>query len=496
MEEIEEEKTCKNSGFAIKQKQKSQQMQLKVLEIKRKIAKEFDNPQKHINEAEESIDKLIRSLESNRVINETWIYIDMDMFYASIEIRENPSLADKPIAVTNGSVLSTANYIARRFGIKSSMPEFKAEKLCPNLLLIPQNLDKYKTESEKVKEIFKEYDNNFEELGLDEAGLCVTSILKRRCSDTDAGRQALASEIRQKIFVRTQLTSSAGIACNKLLAKVCSKVNKPNGQFYLKPESIREFMRTVDINNGPGISRNEAKLLRMLNIHTCGDILKKRLEMYFGLSSNFFIICIKAALGLGPTEHEEARKEKKTLSASRSFEPTDNVTFLENKISELCDQLDLELRRKKLKGKGIEVSLKTFTYECRSRREMTKAHFETGEEINELALTLLRLFYPIEPIRNLMVKLWNLKPCAGKNRKPSKPRKYKSSEFEDLFVNNSMTPSKTYVPVSMAVPIRVHRFQCDQCGKWLTGTQLQMDFHLNVCTGYIKPNKKQRDIYY
>ena len=330
----------------------------------------------------------------------------MDMFYASIEIRDNPSLGDKPLAITNGSVISTANYIARRFGVKSSMPEFQADQLCPDLLAIPQNLEKYRAENEKIKAIFREYDPDFEELGLDEAGMCVTNILKRRCADTDAGRQALANEIRQKIFLKTQLTSSAGISCNKMIAKLCSKVNKPNGQFYLKPESVKEYMKTVDIAAASGISKQEAKLLKLLGINTCGDVFKKKLDIFFGLSQVLMTSVFKCALGLGPTEHDENHtNEKKSVSASKSFEPTDDVEFLEAKLTEITDLLDLEMKKKKIKAKGIEVNIKTFAYETRTRREVTRAYFTTGDELNELVLTLFRLFYPLDEIRNINVKI-------------------------------------------------------------------------------------------
>lgn len=490
MEEVKEETEPKISGFLIRKNQVKKQLQIRVNSIKQKIAKEFDKPQKHIHDAEDEVDHLIRSLEVNRNNEETWIYVDMDMFYASIEIRDDPSIADKPVAVTNGTVLSTSNYIARRYGVKSAMPEFQAVKLCPSLVLVQQNMDKYRAENEKIKLVFKEYDPNYEEIGLDEAGLHVTKVIKKRCADTDAGKQALAAEIRQKIFTKTNLTSSAGIGCNKMIAKVCSKVNKPNGQFYLKGENAKDFMKNVEITAVSGITQQDGKLLELLGIKTCGDILKKKLELFFGLGQQLLTNSIKCALGLGPTEHLESHKAgKKSFSVSKSFDPTDDEGLVEEKLTELTDMLDSEFRRKKVKAKGIEVSLKTFAYEFRTRREMTKSFFSSGNEVNELALTMLRMLYPLEVVRALSIRIGMLRPDTGKVQK-KKPvdnkKKYATSEFESMFVNTSIIPQKSNV--SSGSGLKIIRFECERCGSWLTGTDTQMNFHLQVCPGYNKPS--------
>jgi DNA polymerase kappa len=495
MEETEEPKVSKISGFFIKEKHKAEQLQTRAFSIQQKITRELQNPEKYLQEGEESIQRLIKSLESSRDNSETWIYIDMDMFFASIEIRDNPSLADKPIGVLNGTIISTANYVARRYGIKSSMPEFKAIKLCPDLILIPQNLEKYRRESNIIKSIFSEYDYNFEQLGLDEAGLHVTHVLKKKCSDTDAGRQALAAEIRQKIFSKTQLTASAGISCNKMLAKMCSKINKPNGQFYLKPENVKEYMKNVSLCDVPGISKQESKLLKLLGLYKCSDILKKKLELYFGLSKQFLTTVLKSALGIGPTDHQNINsREKKTISATKSFEPTEDPDTLESKISELSNQIDFEMKKNKVRSKAIEIILKTFTYETRTRRERTKAYFYNGKEVNELAVTLIRILYPLDPIRSITIKISKFKPSTGKpNAKKSsksRGRKYSTSEFENMFLNNSILPEKTFL-FEHTSNIKVFRHQCKHCGNWLTGTKSSLSFHEYQCTGYLKKGNIQ-----
>ena len=127
----------------------------------------------------------------------------MDMYYAAVEIRDNPSLADKPIAIGSEQMISTANYIARKFGVRSAMPGFIGKKLCPELIFIPCNFQKYKDTSKIFKAILGEYDPEYESMGLDEANLDVTEYLNSHDMNNDEGRQKVAEEIRRKIFEAT-----------------------------------------------------------------------------------------------------------------------------------------------------------------------------------------------------------------------------------------------------------------------------------------------------
>jgi DNA polymerase kappa len=116
----------------------------------------------------------------------------MDMFYAAVEIRDNPELADRPIAVGSLQMITTSNYVARKFGVRSAMPGTLGLKLCPELLLIPCNYGKYKLVSDQMRDIVSEYDSNFSSMGLDEVNMDVTDFLQENDMDNDAGRQELA----------------------------------------------------------------------------------------------------------------------------------------------------------------------------------------------------------------------------------------------------------------------------------------------------------------
>ncbi|MFZ7215404.1 DNA polymerase IV [[Pasteurella] aerogenes] len=203
------------------------------------------------------------------------IHIDMDCFYASIEIRNNPSLAEKPVAVGGSAarrgVLTTCNYIARQFGLHSAMPTAQALKRCPDLVLLPVNMPLYKQVSQQIQQIFYDYTNLVEPLSLDEAYLDVTD-----CTQCCGSATWIAQEIRQKIWQEVQLTASAGVAPLKFLAKIASDQNKPNGQFVINPHEVASFIHALPLSKIPGVGKVTMQRLLQMGLHTCADV--QRLE--------------------------------------------------------------------------------------------------------------------------------------------------------------------------------------------------------------------------
>jgi len=201
------------------------------------------------------------------------IHIDMDCFYAAVEIRDNPHLQKKPVAVGSinreRGVVCTCNYVAREYGVRSAMPTWKALIKCPELILLPVNMLKYKAASYSIHQILKKYTEIIEPLSLDEAFLDVTNISIYQGSAT-----LIAQAIRQDIFNELQLTASAGISFNKFLAKVASDWNKPNGQYVIKPASKDKFIEQLSINKIPGVGPVTARKLNNLGIITCSDLQK------------------------------------------------------------------------------------------------------------------------------------------------------------------------------------------------------------------------------
>ena len=193
----------------------------------------------------------------------------MDCFFAAIAQRENPELVGKPMAVGgNGrrGVLSTASYEAREFGCRSAMPSFKALELCPHLIIVPARFDLYNEASLQIRAIFSRFTELIEPLSLDEAYLDV--------SHWKSGVASIAREIRAQIYEETKLTASAGIAPNKLIAKIASDWQKPNGQHQVKLSEVDEFMQDLPVSKLWGVGKKMQEKLSSDTIFTCGDMQK------------------------------------------------------------------------------------------------------------------------------------------------------------------------------------------------------------------------------
>ncbi len=212
------------------------------------------------------------------------IHVDMDCFYAAVEVKYRPELKGKPIGVggpaNSRGVLTTASYEARKFGCRSAMPSSQALRLCPELILVRPNFELYKRESRAVREILQRFTDQIEPLSLDEAYLDVSDAKHFGGSAT-----LIAKEIRAQIEKETNLTASAGIAPNKFLAKIASDWKKPNGQFVIRPEDVETFMPPLKIEKLYGVGKVTAKKMHELGLHTCADIQAQsiaQLARWFG----------------------------------------------------------------------------------------------------------------------------------------------------------------------------------------------------------------------
>lgn len=199
------------------------------------------------------------------------IHIDMDCFYAAVETKYRPEFKGRPLGVGGPphtrSVLCTANYEARKYGVRAAMPTSRAVRLCPHLILIPPRMELYKSESRKVRGILERFTNQIEPLSLDEAYLDVS-----QCKEFQGSATRIAFEIRKQIWDELQLTASAGIAPNKLLAKIASDWKKPNGQFTIKPQDVENFMPPLPVERLFGVGKVTAARLHEKGLATCGDL--------------------------------------------------------------------------------------------------------------------------------------------------------------------------------------------------------------------------------
>ena len=183
------------------------------------------------------------------------LHIDMDYFFAQIEERENPQFKGKPVVVgadpkggKGRGVVSTANYVARKYEIHSAMPISKAYQLCPEAIFLPVNIELYQKVSENIIEIVKNYSPIFEQVSLDESYLDLSQIAKNFKEAEKIGKQ-----LKAEIFEKEKLTSTVGIGSNKLIAKIASDKGKPNGLLIIKPKEVKKFLEPLDIEDLPGI---------------------------------------------------------------------------------------------------------------------------------------------------------------------------------------------------------------------------------------------------
>ncbi|NWQ97323.1 POLK polymerase, partial [Burhinus bistriatus] len=440
----------KGSRFYENELKKDQQVNQrieKMMQLKERITAQ------QLLKAQLQVDKLVIELEQSRNLSSTIVHIDMDAFYAAVEMRDNPELKDKPVAVGSMSMLSTSNYHARRFGVRAAMPGFIAKKLCPHLTIVPLNFEKYGQVSKEVRKILAEYDPNFMPVGLDEAYLNITEHLEERLNWPEEKRrfffntesttvkdkddinmpakfnddgyssspvlfedntslmddhpeqrhqpvenlivfgtsaEEVVKEIRFRIEQKTKLTASAGIAPNTMLAKMCSDRNKPNGQCRIASER----QAVLDF----------LKDLPIRKVPGIGKVTEKLLRA-LGIVTCSELYQQRALLSLLFSEaswrnfldislglgstHLEKDGERKSMSTERTFSEINTAEDQYSLCRELCKDLAQELQKEGLKGKTVTLKLKNVNFEVKTRASTVLSSVSTEEEIFAVAKDLL-----------------------------------------------------------------------------------------------------------
>ncbi|MDH6026103.1 DNA polymerase IV [Vibrio splendidus] len=343
------------------------------------------------------------------------IHVDMDCFYAAVEIRDNPSYRNRPLAVggheKQRGVLSTCNYEARKFGIRSAMPTGKALQLCPNLLVVPGRMSVYVEISKKIREIFSRYTSIIEPLSLDEAFLDVTDSKQCHGSAT-----LIAEAIRRDIWNELNLTASAGIAPIKFLAKVASDMNKPNGQFVIPPQDVQAVIDELPLEKIPGVGKVSIEKLHQAGFFTCKDIKEsdyRDLLLRFGRQGASLW---KRSHGVDDRE-VIIERERKSVGVERTF--TQNIStyaecwqVIEDKLfPELETRLEKASPSKAIIKQGIKLKFADFQQTTieHIHASLDREHFkellseilkrQQGREIRLLGLSVM--LQPKDQMRQL-----------------------------------------------------------------------------------------------
>ena len=280
------------------------------------------------------------------------IHIDMDCFYAAIEMRDNPELIGKPVAVggrSRRSVLCTANYEARKFGVRSALPSSMALQKCPDLIILPVRMDHYREESKKVFEIFQDYTDKIQNISLDEAFLDVTD-----CKSCKGSATLIAHEIRSRIFEKTRLPASAGIAPNKFIAKIASDWKKPNGQFTVTPDQVDEFVKNLKVEKIWGVGKKTAEKMHYLGMKTCEDVQKKSKEELAKNFGKFGLELYNLSRGI---DHRPvvSERRRKSYSLERTFEKDLSSEECHEEFKALLNRLFTSIESYMIKNPEYEI---------------------------------------------------------------------------------------------------------------------------------------------
>lgn len=333
------------------------------------------------------VDTLIAKFEASRDLSQYIVHVDCDAFFAAVELLSRPELIDVPFAV-GGGVLSTCNYAARKFGCRSGMAGFVAKKLCPNLVILKPDMAKYSAKAKEVRSVLARYDPCFESASVDEAYLNVTDY----CTANNMDPGEAVAQLRKEVMAETQVTISAGIAANTRLAKICSNINKPNGQYVLANErsAILDFMKDLVCRKVNGIGRVFERELASVGIKTCGDIYEQRqfLSQLFGEKACYFLI--QCYLGVGrtsvlPTE-EYTRKSVGTESTFSSISDPDR---LKQKLQSTANELEKDLQRAECKGRTLVLKLKLDTFEVYTRQAVLVRPMHLADDLYKHAVPIL-----------------------------------------------------------------------------------------------------------
>ena len=331
------------------------------------------------------------------------IHIDMDAFFAAVEMRDNPKLKDVPLAIGGKSdqrgVLSTCNYIARKFGLHSAMPTFKAKQLCPDLVVVPGRMQVYMDVSKKIREIFFRYTDLVEPLSLDEAFLDVSD-----CTLFKGSATYIAQDIRRAIFEELNLTASAGVATCKFLAKIASDENKPNGQCVITPEQVNVFIQTLPLKKIPGVGKVTQQKLAQKGLFTCLDIQKYRPELLLSEFGKQGEKLIEFSQGID-NRAVEPNRERKSLAVEHTFL---NDLYSEAQCIEKLFELYREFNRrfdkvrdeKQIIRVGVKIKYSDFTQKTTERKST-----EVSLPILEILLHHLFVQNPDKTIRLLGISV-------------------------------------------------------------------------------------------
>ena len=351
----------------------------------------------------------------NRII----FHVDMDHFFTAVEEREHPEIQGKPVVVgadpkegTGRGVVSTSNYEARKFGVTSGIPIARAWRLCPQAVYLPVNYSLYQKVSAKIMAILKKYAEKFEQWGLDEAFLDVTS----QVNDFEEAEN-LAQKIKKDVYKKEHLTCSIGVGPNKLVAKIASDFKKPDGLTVVRPEDAQQFLSPLGVRKLLWVGKKTEKRLNHMGIQTIGDLAAYNASVLtekFGTSGTQLYLM---AHGIDNSEFQE-NWERKSLSREITFdEDTLDHTFIFETLDALSEDLHKELVALQFTFKTLTVKMRYANFETHTHGKTLPFFTDRLKDIQKTANELLGDYLrPNRKIRLIGIRLSNLFSTENQTR--------------------------------------------------------------------------------
>lgn len=317
----------------------------------------------------------------------TILHVDMDAFYAAVEQRDNPALRGKPVVVGGGSnrgVVAAASYEVRKFGVRSAMPMAEALRRCPQLVRVQSHMSRYQSVSEQVFAVFEEFTPVVEGLSLDEAFLDVTASRALHGSGID-----IATKIKQTILDRTELTASVGVAENKLVAKIASDLDKPDGLVVIDADNRREILDPLPVSVIPGIGRQTLARLQKIKVLTMADLRVARdreLEPIFGRYTRRMR---ERAAGLD-TRPVVASRAEQSISSEATFDvDLCERASMEREILRLAERTAERLRKAHLQAGTIQIKIRQADFQTFTRQKSLRPQSNNTDQLFHAARELL-----------------------------------------------------------------------------------------------------------
>lgn len=335
------------------------------------------------------------------------LHLDMDAFFAAVEEQRHPELKNKPVVIggsgdpSKRGVVSTANYVARKYGIHSAMPLRTAYKLCPHAVFLPVDFEEYSRVSEAFKKGLKEFSTVMEDVGIDEAFLDL--------SDIDKPLEQVAQAIKERIRAATGLTCSIGIAPNKLLAKIASDMEKPDGLTIIKDGDIENLIWPLQVRKLWGVGPRTEAYLKEQSIHTIGELAAVSLEKlveHFGRSYGHYLYEASRGIDDSPLI---THWEPKSISRETTFQTdSDHWQTIARNLADLTRETVTELKERGYRARNVTVKIRFSDFKTQTRATTLDAPTDNLEVLRKAAFYCLGKFELKKKIRLVGVRISGL----------------------------------------------------------------------------------------